>query len=176
MAWITENRRTENIERRPEPYLTEEMKTHLAGKYFPRYPNRRAVLLPALHAVQHKLGWVPRQAVVEIAAVLELAPAEVQDALSFYGFFRQAAPLGRYRVWVCRSLSCAARGGEDLLAYLCNRLAVQPGETTADGRVSLEFAECLGACDFAPAILVNDTLHKNLTIERIDELLQSWKE
>jgi NADH-quinone oxidoreductase subunit E len=160
----------------PSSFLLDSALRAEIESYFPRYPTRRAVVLPALHAVQHKLGWVPQQAVVEIADMLGLAPAEVQDTLSFYGFFHQAAPLGRHRVWVCRSLSCAARGGEDLLAHLCQRLGIQPGGTTADGRVSLEFAECLGACDFAPAILVNDTLHKNLTAEKIDELLQSWKD
>lgn len=144
--------------------------------FLPRYPNRRAVVLPALHAVNHKLGFVPPQAVVEIAALLELAPAEVQDTLSFYGFFRQTAPQGRYRLWVCRSLSCSARGGEDLLAHLCEKLGITPGGTTADGRITLEFAECLGACDGAPAILVNDVLHYNLTVEKLDELLQSWKD
>lgn len=140
---------------------------------FPRYPNRRAVLLPALHAVNERLGHVPPEAVVEIAQLLELAPAEVQDTLSFYGFFKQDAAAGRYRIWVCRSISCAARGGEELLEYLAGKLGIRPGETTADGRVTLEFAECLGACDVAPAALAGDVLLKDLTKEKIDELLAS---
>ena len=142
---------------------------------FPRYPTRQAVTLPALHLVSERLGHVPQQAVVEIAELLELAPAQVQDTLSFYGFFKQEEPLGRVRVWACRSIACAACGSEELLEYLCEKLDVRPGETTPDGRVTLEFAECLGACDFAPAILANDTLHKNLTKEKIDELVASWK-
>ena len=141
--------------------------------YFPRYPTRRAVVLPALHVVSEALGYVPRQAVAEIAELLELAPAEVQDTLSFYGFFKQDRPLGRVRVWVCRSISCAARGGEQLLEHLCERLGIRPGETTPDGRVTLEYAECLGACDFAPAMLANDTLYKNLTVEKIDAFVES---
>jgi NADH-quinone oxidoreductase subunit E len=154
--------------------LNAELLAEIRG-YVPRYPNKRAVVLPALHAVNHKLGYVPLPAVVEIAELLDLAPAEVQDTLSFYGFFRQQAPQGTYRVWVCRSLSCSARGGEDLLEYLCRQLGVRPGETTADGKVTLEFAECLGACDFAPAMLVNDTLHKNLTQQTLDELIRTWR-
>jgi len=142
---------------------------------FPRYPTRRAVVLPALHAVQEELGYVPPEAVVEIARLLELAPAEVYDTLSFYGFFQQDRPVGRVRVWVCRSLSCAACGGESLLDYLCQKLGVRPGETTADGRVTLQYAECLGACDYAPAMLANDTLHKNLTKEKIDAFVASLK-
>jgi len=141
--------------------------------YFPRYPTRRAVVLPALHVVNERLGYVPRQAVIEIAEILELAPAEVQDTLSFYGFFKQDKPQGRLRVWVCRSYSCAACGGEELLEYLCEKLGIRPGETTPDGRVSLEFAECLGACDYAPAMLAGDTLYKDLTKEKIDAFVAS---
>lgn len=157
-----------------ERILTDEI-IQAVKAYFPRYPTRRAVVLPALHVIQETLGYVPPQAVVELAELLELAPAEVQDTLSFYGFFKQDEPQGRTRVWVCRSLSCAACGGEDLLEYLCQKLGIRPGQTTPDGRVSLEHAECLGACDFAPALLAGDTLHKNLTKQRIDELVESWK-
>lgn len=141
--------------------------------YFPRYPNRRAVVLPALHVVNEELGHVPIAAVVEIAELLGLAPAEVQDTLSFYGFFKQDQPQGKTRIWVCRSLSCGSLGGETLLEYLCQKLGIRPGETTRDGRVTLEFAECLGACDYAPAMLVGDTLYKNVTKERIDEFVDS---
>jgi len=139
--------------------------------YFPRYPNRRAVVLPALHVVNEHLGHVPFEAVVQIAELLGLAPAEVQDTLSFYGFFKQDAPAGRVRIWVCRSLSCSLRDSETLLEYLCQKLGIQPGETTPDGRVSLEYAECLGACDYAPAMLAGNVLWKNLTREKVDALL-----
>ncbi len=144
--------------------------------YFPKYPNRRAVVLPALHVVQERLGYVPMQAVVEIAELLELHPSEVQDTLSFYGFFKQDKPQGKVRIWVCRSISCAARGGEELLEYLCETLGIRPGETTADGLFSLEFAECLGACDFAPAMLAGTELIGNLTREKIDAFVAKVRE
>jgi NADH-quinone oxidoreductase subunit E len=153
-----------------QPILTDEIRETIRG-YFPRYPTRQAVTLPALHAVSEALGYVPPEAVVEIAELLELAPAQVQDTLSFYGFFRQDKPQGRRRVWVCRSISCACRESEGLLEYLCEKLGIRPGETTGDGRITLEFAECLGACDVAPAILVGDTLHGDMTREKIDALL-----
>lgn len=143
--------------------------------YFPRYPERRAVLLPALHLVQQHLGYIPQQAVVELAKFLDIHPAEVADVVSFYSFFRQDRPLGKYRLWVCRSISCAARGGETLLSYLSQKLGINPGETTADGLFTLEAAECLGVCDFAPAILVNDRLYGPMTIEGVDELLAELK-
>ncbi len=155
-----------------ERLLTDEIRDAVRA-YFPRYPTRQAVTLPALHLVQERLGHVPVQAVVEIAELLQLHPAQVQDTLSFYGFFKEDKPLGRARVWVCRSLSCACRDGEKLLAYLSEKLGIRPGQTTDDGRITLELAECLGACDFAPAVLVNETLHKNMTKEKIDELLAS---
>jgi NADH-quinone oxidoreductase subunit E len=141
--------------------------------FFPCYPSRRAVVLPALHVVNEHLGYVPVQAVTEIAELLELAPAEVQDTLSFYGFFKQDEPQGRVRIWMCRSIACSARGANGLLQYVCERLGIEPGQTTADGRISLEVAECLGACDVAPAALVGHTLYKNLNCERIDELLDA---
>lgn len=152
--------------------LSPEVVERIRG-YFPRYPTRRAVVLPALHIVNEQLGWVPPQAVIEIAELLGLAPAEVQDTLSFYGFFRQDGPTGTVRLWVCRSLSCAACGSEELLEYLCQRLGIRPGQTTPDGRITLEYAECLGACDFAPAALAGRVLLKNLTKEKIDQWLES---
>jgi len=153
-----------------ERILTDDVRDTIRS-YFPRYPTKQAVTLPALHAVQEALGCVPPQAVVEIAEMLDLAPAEVQDTLSFYGFFKQQAPLGRHRVWVCRSISCACRDSEPLLDYLREKLGVRPGQTTDDGRITLEAAECLGACELAPAILVDDTLHGKMTREKIDDLL-----
>ena len=91
-----------------ERILTDEMIEQIR-RYFPRYPSRQAVTLPALHVVNEHLRYVPPQAVAEIAELLDLAPAEVQDTLSFYGFFKQDKPHGRKRIWVCRSISCELR-------------------------------------------------------------------
>jgi NADH-quinone oxidoreductase subunit E len=157
-----------------EHRLDERLRKEIVG-CFARYPTRQAVVLPALHLVNDRLGHVPMQAVVEIAELLGLAPAQVQDTISSYGFFKQDKPQGRYRVWVCRSISCAARGGEELLEHLCERLGIRPGETTPDGNVTLEFAECLGACDHAPAILVNDVLHEDMTKEKVDALVEALR-
>jgi NADH-quinone oxidoreductase subunit E len=140
---------------------------------FPRYPTRQAVTLPALHLVNERLRHVPLEAVVEIAELLGLAPAEVQDTLSFYGIFKQDKPHGRTRAWVCRSISCALRGGEEILEHLCRKVGTRPGETTADGSLTLEFAECLGACEYAPCMLAGETLHKCLTEESAEEFLRT---
>src|SRR3954468_11090662 len=145
------------------PLLTEEIRNRIRAE-FPKYPNKRAVTLPALHIVHETFRSVSPEAMKEIAELLELHPSEVMDTMTFYGFFREAdAPMGKQRVWVCRSISCMLRGGEELLAGLTQKLGVHVGETTGDGGVTLEFAECLGACEQAPCILVNDECFGNQT-------------
>ena len=153
------------------PVLTDEMIAAIKD-YFPRYPTRQAVTLPALHIVNEHLRCVPLQAVVEIAELLDLAPAQVQDTLSFYGFFKQDAPHGETRAWVCRSISCALRGGEEVLEHMCRVAGIKPGGTTADGKLTIEFGECLGGCDFAPCMLAGDTLHKDLTPESAEAFVK----
>ncbi len=150
--------------------LTEEMIAEIKA-FMPRYPSLQAVTLPALHVVNAHLRHVPLQAVVEVAELLELAPAEVQDTLTFYGFFKQDAAHGETRAWVCRSISCALRGGEEVLEHMCQRLGIRPGETTQDGKLTLEYAECLGACDYAPCMLAGNDLYKNLDIDAANDFL-----
>lgn len=157
-----------------ERILTDEMIAAIKA-YFPRYPTRQAVTLPALHIVNERLRCVPLAAVVEIAELLELAPAEVQDTLSFYGFFKQDRPHGQTRAWVCRSIACALRGGEEVLEHMCHAAGIAPGETTSDGKLTVEFAECLGACDFAPCMLADNTLHKNLTKESAESFVRDTR-
>jgi NADH-quinone oxidoreductase subunit E len=142
---------------------------------FPRYPSKRAVTLPALHLVQERLRCVPYQAMAEIAEVLEITPAEVHDTMSFYGFFPQA-PIGDVRLWICRSISCMLRGGDELLEHACGRLGIEPGETTPDGKLTVEFAECLGICDFAPAALADDgRVYGPLSEESVNAMLDELK-
>jgi NADH-quinone oxidoreductase subunit E len=151
--------------------LTEELRQKILA-YLPRYPSKQAVTLPALHVVQDALRCVPLEAVKEIADLLDLSPAEVNDTMTFYGFFRpEEKPLGRTRLWVCRGLACALRGGEDLLSDLCHRLNVKPGGTSADGKITVEFAECIGVCEGAPAVLIDDAGRGDVTPDKVDGLL-----
>jgi NADH-quinone oxidoreductase subunit E len=144
--------------------------------YLPRYPSKQAVTLPALHLVQEELRCVPTEAIREIAALLDLSPAEVHDTMSFYGFFRdEKAPLGKTRLWVCRSLSCALRGGDELLGYFSKKLGVRPGETTPDGKITLEFAECIGACEGAPCVLIDDVHRLNIDEAKADQLIDELR-
>jgi len=155
--------------------LTEELRQKILA-YLPRYPNKQAVTLPALHLVQDAMRCLPVEAIREIADLLDLSPAEVHDTMSFYGFFRDARhPLGKTRLWVCRSLACGLRGADELLDTVCKKLNVHPGDTSADGKITVEFAECIGACDGAPACLVDDVHAMNVSTEKADELIQELK-
>jgi len=151
--------------------LSAELKQKIEA-YLPRYPSKQAVTLPALHLVHDELRCVPVEAIREIAQILELAPAEVLDTMTFYNFFKdEQHKLGKTRLWVRRSLACMLRGGEELLADLSKRLGVKPGGTTADGKITLEFAECIGGCEGAPCVLVNDEHRMNVTPEKVDGLI-----
>jgi NADH-quinone oxidoreductase subunit E len=151
--------------------LTEEIRQQILA-LIPRYPSKQAVTLPALHLVQDSQRYVSVPAVKEIAELLDLSPAEVHDTMTFYGFFREEGnPLGRTRLWVCRSLACMLRGGEEVLSALCDKLHVKPGETTKDGKITLEFAECIGICEGAPAVLINDVGRANVGLEAVDSLI-----
>jgi NADH-quinone oxidoreductase subunit E len=157
------------------PILSEAMKEQIRA-LVPRYPSKAALTLPALHLVQEQLRCVPYQAMAEIAELLEITPAEVHDTMSFYGFFSQA-PLGDLRVWICRSLSCMLRGGDELLEHACRRLKIEPGETTPGGELTVEFAECLGICDYAPAALADDgRVYGPLDEEKVDRMLDELKQ
>jgi NADH-quinone oxidoreductase subunit E len=174
MAWIAEDRRQELV-KKGEPLLTEEMKTHLREKYFPRYPTKRAVLLPALHYVQHQYNWLPTQALQEIGEFLELAPAEVLDTASFYEEY-WLKPKGKYLLQVCRSLSCEICDSRKLTDHLMNKLGIEVGETTSDGRFTLVELECLGACGTAPVALVNEALYEELTVEKLQNIIDALPE
>jgi NADH-quinone oxidoreductase subunit E len=152
-------------------FLSEDLRQKIQA-YIPRYPSKQAVTLPALHLVQDELRCVPLEAIREIADMLDLSPAEVHDTMSFYGIFRDKEhPLGKTRLWVCRSLACGLRGGDDLLADVCKKLNVKPGETTSDGKITVEFAECIGVCEGAPAVLIDDAGRPNVTPDKVDALI-----
>jgi NADH-quinone oxidoreductase subunit E len=157
------------------PVLSDELREKIKD-FIPKYPRKQAVTLPALHLVHDELRTVSNEAIVEIAELLELHPAEVHDTMTFYEFFKgEGEKLGKTRLWVCRGLACMLRGAYELLDHCEQKLGVHCGETTADGQITLEFAECIGACDGAPACLVNDVHAMNVTPERADELIQELR-
>src|SRR5256714_10326313 len=169
MAWLAEDRRAAQVAA-GEALVTDAMKDHLREKYFPRYPTKRAVTLPALHLVQHTYGWIPMRAIQEVAEFLELAPAEVIDTATFYEEY-WLKPKGKYLIQVCRSLSCEICDSEGLTEMCRRKLGIDVGETTADGRFTLVELECLGACGTAPVAGINEVLHEELTPEKLQKLI-----
>ena len=138
----------------------------------PKYPTTEALLLPALHLAQrHWGGWLPDEAIEAVANELELPPAKVYGVVTFYDLFHQE-PVGRHRVRVCTNLSCSLRGAEELIDVLREELQVDEGEVTADGRCSYTHFECLGSCDTAPMMMIDDTYHENLDPEKVRQIVQ----
>ncbi len=136
-----------------------------------RYPNKMAACIPALHLCQEANGnWVSDEVIELVASRLSLSTAHVKGVVTFYTLFNTQPP-GKHQVWVCRTLSCALRGGEGILAHCEKRLGIHAGQTTKDGKVTLRTAECLASCGSGPMMQVDKTYHENLTVEAVDRIL-----
>jgi NADH:ubiquinone oxidoreductase subunit E len=157
MAWIVENRLQPPTKDRTDPWITEAIRNKIVGTYFPRYPNKRAALLPLFHEIMHTHGFIAAGSIDEAAALLEIPASEVQDAVTFYEEFR-LAPTGKYVVNVCRSISCELCGSNDIKKKIKQTFDIDPGETTDDGLFTYFEVECLGLCEYAPAALINEDL------------------
>jgi len=133
------------------------------GEIARRYPpeRRRSALLPALYLVQRQQGYVSGNAMLVVAEAIGVTPAEVEDVVSYYAMF-YSQPVGKYVLQVCRTLSCALNGAERVTEALSAKLGIKPGETDATGMFTLMEVECLGACDRAPVVMVNDDWHECL--------------
>jgi len=162
MAWITKPSGTMKIERRDQPYLTAAMKEKLTSTILPRYERKMGALLPCLHEIQHEYGWIPHQAMMEIAVFLDIKPSDVIDTASFYEEY-WLKPKGKHLIQVCRSIACEVCGHEKITEAIKAKLGIDVGETTDDGRFTLIELECLGSCDTAPVMLVDEKLHERLT-------------
>ncbi len=170
MAWLMKNSGGTVIDRRDEPYLEEAMKKDLEKEVLTRFPTKQAATLPVLHAVQDKVGWLPYQAIEEIAEFLELQPSVVLDTATFYDqYFLE--PQGKYVIWLCQSISCELLGQIPLRDAIAAKLGIGPGETTDDGKITLMDVECLGSCGTAPCALVNQKLHEDLTFENFEKVI-----
>jgi NADH-quinone oxidoreductase subunit E len=140
------------------------------------YPIKRSVLVPFLLYVQDELGYLTDEAIQEIAGRLELTPLEVRNVISYYSMLR-TRPAGKYNVQVCTNISCLLRGGEEILDYAKKKLGVTQNKgITPDGMFSVEEVECIGACSWAPAMQVNYDFHENLTPEKVDEIIDTYRE
>jgi len=141
-----------------------------------RYPSdrKRSAVLPALYLVQHQQGYITGHGMRYVAGLLEMTPADVEDVVSYYSMFF-TKPVGAFVLSVCRTLSCALNGAERVTEELCAALRIKPGETDASGTFTLLEVECLGACDRAPVIMVNDAWQENQRPEDVDRLLKDLR-
>jgi NADH-quinone oxidoreductase E subunit len=141
-----------------------------------RYPpdRRRSAVLPALYLVQHQQGYITANGMRHVAEVLGLTPADVEDVVSYYTMF-YTKPVGRYVLNVCRTLSCALLGAERVTEEICAKLSIKPGETDPSGTFTLAEVECLGACDRAPVVMVNDGWQENLTPDKVGPWLDNLR-
>ena len=141
-----------------------------------RYPadQRRSAVMPALYLVQHQQGYITANAMRHVAERLGITPADVEDVASFYTMF-STRPVGTFVLQVCRTLSCALNGAERVTEELAAKLGVRPGETDPTGTFTLIEVECLGACDRAPVVMVNDAWHECLKPEDAATLVDDLK-
>lgn len=136
------------------------------------YPDTRAALLPALRMAQEKFGFISLPVEAYIATLFDITPAHVHEVVTFYTLFF-TKPVGRHVLGFCHNLSCHLMGAKDVIAYAKERLGIDVGETTSDGKATLCSVECLGACEQAPMMQVNDRYEGPLTREKIDQILES---
>lgn len=153
--------------------FTAEFKQQL-DKITAQYEQRRAALLPVLHAVQEKEGLITPAAEQAVADYIGIPVARVHEVVCFYHLFHQEKK-GKCHFSVCQTTACALLGAEEIIDHLKNRLKIEPGETTADGKFSFDVVECLGACEIAPMLQQNKDYVGCLNKKKIDELIDKNK-
>jgi NADH-quinone oxidoreductase subunit E len=144
-------------------------------KELTRYEDRRSAIIPALFCAQKENGgWVSPEAITYLSQLMDMPVAWIEEVFTFYTMFNKE-PVGRYHVQVCCNVSCAMAGGRELADHLCKTFDMKDGEISKDGRFTVSRVECLGACDRAPMMQVNDDFLENLTPQSAVELLQQMK-
>ena len=139
-----------------------------------RYPKKEAAMLPVLNLAQKEFGHLGPEAIAYVAKLMDQAPARVHGVVSFYTMYNMK-PIGRHHIQVCRTLSCALRGAEKMTGFIKNKLDIELGQTTADGRFTLSEVECLASCGTAPMMQIGDDYYENLTEEKLGEILDGLK-
>ena len=143
--------------------------------YKARYPDPRSALMPALYVAQEENGgYLSKEAMRDVAEVMDLTPADVESVASFYSMYNKR-PVGKYVIEVCTNIACSLLGGQELARHIEKRLGVPIGENTPDGLFTVKRVECMAACGGAPAIQVNGLYHENMTAERFDALVEELR-
>ncbi|MCB1023851.1 MAG: NAD(P)H-dependent oxidoreductase subunit E [Acidobacteria bacterium] len=145
------------------------MKSHLT-----KYPEgkQRSALIPLLFVIQRERGYLDNPGVNFLAKFLDLEVTDVWETATFYSMFN-LHKIGKHHIQVCKTLSCRIMGEPEITGHICDRLGIEPGGTTEDGKYTVTRVECLGSCGTAPMLQVGFDYHEDLTIEKVDELLDS---
>jgi NADH-quinone oxidoreductase subunit E len=152
--------------------LTPEERQEIEAE-FSHYPTKQAVCIDAMRIVQRRRGWVSDESIRDIAELLGMSPDDLDGIATFYNLIYRK-PVGRHVILVCDSVSCWIMGYDRIREHLSSRLGVQLGETTGDGRFTLLPIVCLGDCDHAPVMMIDEDLHRNLDGEKIDRALENY--
>ncbi len=138
-----------------------------------RYPAgfEGSLSIPALRRIQEERGYIANEDIDALTAYLGVPRTQIDEVVAFYTQFTRV-PLGTHHIQVCHNVACSLRGAEGLVAHLCQRLGIRPGETTADGKFTLTTVECLASCGTAPMMMVGDAYHENLTPSVVDALIE----
>lgn len=155
------------------PEFSEQTKKRIKN-IISRYPKKEAALLPVLHLTQQEFGYIPAEAERSVAKMLGIKSIRVREAVTFYTMLYREKR-GKYHIQVCSNLSCSLLGAEKLLDYLKEKLKIEPGQTTADGKFTLSTVECIGACEEAPCMQINFDYFGNLDKKKIDSILADLK-
>ena len=141
-----------------------------------RYPDgkQKSALIPVLHLAQEQHGWLSAEVMDHVASLLKLEPIEVYEVATFYSMFHLEKP-GKYVFEVCQTGPCMLRGSDQIIEYIGTKLGIKPGETSADGLITLKPVECLGACGYAPMMQLGKHYREHLTRERIDEIVDECR-
>jgi NADH-quinone oxidoreductase subunit E len=145
----------------------------MIGNYPPG--RQKGALIPMLLYAQDELGCVTGELIDEVSSRLKVTRVEVEEVLGYYTMLHREKR-GRHHLQVCTNVSCMLRGGDELYEHACRKLGIGNKQTTPDGAVSIEEVECIGACSWAPAVLVDYDFHFNLTAEKLDELIESMRQ
>jgi NADH-quinone oxidoreductase E subunit len=174
--YATLHRSARQLEQEGEPFVYTPENRARFDDIIKRYPpdRKRSAVLPALYLVQHQLGYITASAMRYVAGLLEITPADVEDVVSFYTMF-YTRKVGRFVLQVCRTLSCALNGAERVTEEISAKLGIGVGQTDASGTFTLLEVECLGACDRAPVVMVNDAWHECLKPEDASRLLDDLR-
>ena len=150
--------------------FSEEAKLQL-DNLIKKYPTKKAALLPALWIAQEQYGYVPAEAIKEVAGYLDLPPAEVEGVATFYTMYYKK-PVGKHHVEVCHNIACMVVGADQLIDHIGDKLGIEQGETTPDQKFTLSSAECLGACANAPCMMIGPKYYENVTPEIVDRIIE----